>query len=260
MNILTKHKKKGEDGFKKFICNLETSSEAKQKEILEVAFLEDPVYVSAILPNLISADFITKLSKPEVIKVYNNLSNPIKMFLYAFLNTPSEKILVNELFPSNLKRIYDDEKEVTTSVKAGEQETARFTIVKIIRSLQDRLEIERFIWKLPSPMILNGTHLENPKDGMFSLIYEDSNVPALEGNYKHKQRDGKWYHYYPNGKTMAVGYYASGEKSGEWVFNFTNGAKKACGEYQENLKQGQWTLYDKDGMEKFVFYDRGRIK
>ncbi|OFZ47558.1 MAG: hypothetical protein A2381_10230 [Bdellovibrionales bacterium RIFOXYB1_FULL_37_110] len=260
MNILTKHKKKGEDGFKKFICNLETSTEAKQKEILEVAFLEDPVYISAVIPNLISAEFITKLSRQEVLKVYNNLSNPIKMFLYAFLNTPTEKILVNELLPSNLKRIYDDEKEVTSSLKTGEQETARFTIVKIIRSLQERLEIERFKWKLPSPTVLNGTHLENPKDGMFSLTYEENNVPALEGNYKSKQRDGKWFHYYPNGKTMAVGYYTCGEKSGDWIFNFTSGAKKASGAYRDNLKQGQWILYDKDGIEKFVFYDRGRIK
>jgi len=49
MNIFTKHKKSVDD-FKKFIYNRKTSIEVKQKEILELAFLEDPLYTSAIIP------------------------------------------------------------------------------------------------------------------------------------------------------------------------------------------------------------------
>ncbi|MCK5073411.1 MAG: hypothetical protein KAQ98_08310 [Bacteriovoracaceae bacterium] len=259
MNILTRHKKNAENGFKKFTLNLETMTEQKQKDILEIAFLEDPIYTRWIIQNIIDIDYLLKLDDSDILKIYKTIPQPLEMFLYSFINTKWEKTFLEQKFPHNLKKQYLEEKKLSAEkITKSQKDSARFAIIKKIREFQDSCEIPKFDWKIPTHNIVSGLHMNPPKEGEFIIKYDEGTV-ALQGQYKAKLREGNWKHYFPTGSIMAEGNYADGEKTGEWTFYFPSTSLKAEGYYDDNLKNGEWFVYDKSGKMKIVFFERGKI-
>ena len=66
MYVLTKHKKKGEEGFKLFVQSLETTGPTKLKTIVEVSLLEDPLYMKWIMPNMMTWEYIMKYEEDHI--------------------------------------------------------------------------------------------------------------------------------------------------------------------------------------------------
>lgn len=257
MNVLTKHKKKGEEGFKRFIRNLETTPSAKLKNILEVCILEDPVYMKWILPNMIKFEYIMILNDIQIEQIYNSIANPAKTFVLAFWETEWQEDFEKEKLTPKILSVYTDEKEYTKDVLKNETRGAQLKIMQTIRDLQERRAIPDYEWQLPSKKVLNGSNQTIPTKGEFELNFENG-TPALRGQFEDKMRAGQWKHYYPNGQLMAEGIYNLGEKVGQWTFYYPNGKVKASGDYIENLKEGDWTEYDISGSESASHYARGK--
>ena len=257
MRVLSKHQKKGEEGFKNYVKTLETTPLDKAKEIISVGVLEDPVYLKWAMANMMSIDYIMSIREDYVVKVCNALVNPIKTLVFAFYKSPIEEKFIADKLNDTLKRQYQDEREYTPKVTKSQQLTSQQTIISTIRKLQHERDIPNFKWNLPDEKILTGQNYV-VNNGKYESYYEDG-TPALRGQLESKLRSGSWQHFYPSGTLMAEGNYVEDEKEGIWVFFFANGKKKAQGEFQENLKQGEWLEYDANGEEKLVIYERGRV-
>src|SRR3989339_1150598 len=256
MNILTKHKKNGLEGLKKFVQFLEIAPEQKARDILSMALLEDPVYMKWVMANMISFDFIKTLDGKELEKIYLQLANPIPTFVYALYKSEMEASIL-EKFNDSIRGRYKEELSLTKEVQRGKQIGCRNTIIEKIRALQKNRDITPFEWKIPEEKILLGPTGIISKDNQFSLFFENGQ-PALRGGLEKKLRAGLWKHYYPNGKLMAEGIYVDGEKMGEWKFYYADERIKAQGEFVENLKHGTWYEFEKDGKKVAVKYNRGR--
>lgn len=208
--------------------------------------------------NMINFNYVMTLESDAFQKIYNRITRPLTIFIYAFLKTPLEEKFMTEKIPDKIKREFLDEAEYTKEITPAQRSSSQMTILKTVRELQDSMEIPVFKWKLPDNKILKGENYKVPIKGKFELKYEDGTL-ALDGFVEDKQRTGFWRHFYPNGKVMAEGTYERGEKEGHWIFNYLNGNKKTEGEFTENLKNGQWVEYDKDGNETIVNFQRGKI-
>jgi len=257
MNVLTKHKKKGEEGFKRFIKNLETTPLAKLKNILEVCILEDPVYMKWVLPNMIRFEYIMILNELQIEELYNRMANPTKTFIMAFWETEWREEFEKEKLSPKLLASFKDEREYIKEVQTFEKRNAQVKILQLIRELQEQRVIPDYTWSLPAKKVLDGSNHKIPTKGDFSLEFEDGTI-ALKGQFEDRMRAGKWKHYYPNGKIMAEGIYNLGEKVGKWTFYYPSEKIKATGDYIENLKQGDWTEFDASGNEITVAYTRGK--
>jgi len=97
------------------------------------------------------------------------------------------------------------------------------------------------------------------KDGVSSLFDENGEVSEsklyrngyllaegiidLKGLYQ-----GKWKHYYLDGKLKSEGSYKDGKKTGKWIFYFSNGKIEQTGNYDKNGKfSGMWKWYYENG-------------
>ncbi|MFT6071323.1 MAG: hypothetical protein ACJAT2_000505 [Bacteriovoracaceae bacterium] len=257
MNTLSKHKKKGLDGFKKFVCSLEGMSEATRLKVVQVAILEDPVYLMAALSNMVSFDYIFRYEGADAQKIYEAVPGGVQSLLFAlYAHDKAEQFLSH--LDEGTKLSYRDEKEYLKEPEAPQINTARNSFVKAMRALQQDFQIADFEWNLPSTSVINGEGFSSAEStGVFHLTY-DTGIKALEGELEKKLRVGEWKHYYPNGAIMAEGFYVSSEKAGNWVFYYADGSVKSKGEYRENLREGQWEEYDRDGEMIHVIYKRGK--
>ncbi len=257
MNTLNKHKKKGLDGFKKFVCSLEGMSEATRLKVVQVAILEDPTYLMAALSNMVSFDYIFRYEGSDIQKLFEAVPGGVQTLLFAlYAHDNAEEFLSN--LDDTTRLSYKDEKEYLKEPEAAQINTARNTFVKVMRALQQDFQIADFEWSLPSVSVINGENFSSAEStGFFHLNY-DSGTKALEGELEKKLRIGEWKHFYPNGALMAVGFYVSSEKAGNWIFYYADGSVKSKGEYRENLREGQWEEYDRDGLMIHVIYKRGK--
>ncbi len=256
MNILTKHKKNGHEGFIKFVNFLEIAPEQKAKDILSMALLEDPVYMKWVMANLMTFDFIKTLTEKDLSVLLNQLTNPIQTFLYALYKSSFETTVL-EKFSSGMLAKYKEEMSFTKEVQKSKQTTCRNSIIEKIRALQKVRDITPFDWKIPRDKILEGTTAIISFDNQYALYFENGQ-PALSGKLEKKLRAGLWKHYYPNGKLMAEGIYLDGEKVDEWKFYYIDEKLKSQGIFVNNLKDGSWTEYEKSGEAKIVKYLRGK--
>lgn len=257
MNTLRKHKKNGEDGFKNFVASLEGMTEATRLKVVQVAILEDPVYLMAAMSNMTSFDYVFKFSSEETQKLYDNVGGGIQTLLFALYGHAKEGEFLNCL-DDKTRSAYKDEKEYLKEPTSGQVETARKSFLEAMRKLQKDFALPQFEWKLPSDEVISGSAFDNAtSNGAFVLKY-DSGTLALEGELERKLRVGEWKHYYPNGQLMAEGIYVSSEKAGPWTFYYADGNLKGKGEFRENLKEGQWEEYDRDGVMIHVIYKRGK--
>lgn len=256
MNTLTKHKKKGPEGFKNFVCSLEGMGEKTRLKVVQVAILEDPVYLMAALSNMVGFDYIFRYEGAESQKIFNAVPGGVNTLLWALYAHDKADAFLSNLDEAT-KLQYRDEKEYLKEPEAPQINTARNSYVKSMRALQKDFQIAAFEWKMPSSRIINNEDFSNAEStGLFELNY-DNGTNALRGELEKKLRIGEWNHYYPNGALMACGFYVSSEKAGSWAFYYSDGKLKSKGEYRENLKEGQWEEYDKEGLMFHVIYKRG---
>ncbi|MCY4523797.1 MAG: hypothetical protein OXB84_03565 [Halobacteriovoraceae bacterium] len=257
MNILSKHKRKGVDGFKRFVQNLESTSGKARENIVQTGLLEDPVYMRWVIPNLMTYNYIMKYNDDHVTKILHAMNNSIKIYIAAFFNTKMEKEFIEEKLSNRLKRDYLDEKQFITSINESQEAGARKQILQAMRKLQNSYEIPPYKWDLPPSNVLDGTNQKIVPNSVFKLNFENGK-PALIGKTKGKNRDGVWQHFYPNGNPMAVGPYSNGVKSGDWKFLYSNRTMKAEGKYLNDNREGKWLEYDKEGEVQTVTYREGK--
>lgn len=257
MNTLGKHKKKGLEGFKKFVSSLEGMTAATRMKVVQVAILEDPVYLMAAMSNMTQFDYIFRYSSEEMQKVFNAVPAGNQLLLFALYEHPKEQEFLNSL-DDKTRSSYRDEKEYLKQPSADQIGSAQKSFVAAMRKLQEDFAIGQFEWQLPSEGVISGHAFDSAtSNGVFVHKY-DSGTLALEGELERKLRVGEWKHYYPNGQLMADGVYLSSEKAGPWTFYYATGELKAKGEYRENLKEGEWEEYDRDGTMIQVNYKRGK--
>ncbi len=258
LNSLEKHKKEGDESFKKFVFNLEGMSVDKRQSILQKSFLEDPVYTASIINNIVCFPYFLSLSNDDWDFVFENSKNNIKIFMLAFCKTEYEERVKSILGNADLRK-WNEEEEIFGDVDLGKQAVARNTILLTMRELQNKRIISPFEWNLPSHDVLTGSNYEVPKDGKFEINYEDG-TPGLIGVVEKKVRKGPYKIHYPNGQVYAEGLYLNDQKVAEWNFYYMSGKIKAQGIFEEDLKSGDWIEHDPSGIPKKVIYERGKPK
>lgn len=258
MDILSKHKKKGLQGFKEFIYYLELADTKRVTDILAIAWLEDPVYAQFLEPNLVKFDyFLKKLNPKDHERIFMALPNGPQTFTFAFKGSQEHEEIISKLNPLIARKIGFAEESVP-EITVNQRAEARNILIKKMRDLQDHNEVSPYPWKLPSEKVVKGEHFLVPANGHFQLKYE-TGILALEGGFEKKIRAGLWNHYHPNGKLFAKGHYSEGEKFGKWSFFDLEGKLKAEGQYIENLRSGSWHVFDDKAVASTVAYERGRL-
>lgn len=256
MYTLSKHKKLGAKGFKKFVLNLELFPEDTVREMTQVGLLEDPVYMKWALENKVEFSLFVDLDYEHVLEVMDRLKpRGLQTIMFAMKNSKDENEFVENKLPEKLQREYWDIHEITPVTKV-QQDQARVRIMEILFDLEVEGEIPTFNWKIPPAKILEGHHISIDDDGNYKMFYEDGNL-ALEGKVENKLREGFWKHYYPNGIVMAEGIYIQGEKEDEWSFYYPDGRDRSIGKFKMSLKDGIWKEIGKDGKVIQINYKAG---
>jgi len=89
------------------------------------------------------------------------------------------------------------------------------------------------------------------KDGSRELLRETTWYPhkkiQMTGEYKSRQRDGRWVYYYENGNIWSEGFFKNGKSDGKRITHYENGKVFYEGFYDEDRRVGVWTFYDEKG-------------
>ncbi len=248
MGLLIKFKKKSYQGFKKLTHNLEGMEQSKMNNVLLLARLEDPIYISWIEKNIAPFESFFKLTKDEVALLLNQLPSPDKILVWAFYLSPEEGLFLKDLLPKRYANRYQDEIECTKIVTIPQFKEARRKLLVNMRKMQDLREITPCHWLFPTEEILTGKHYRPVSSGPFEMHYENGKI-ALQGQFEKKKREGEWKHFYPNGKLFAKGIYIGDEKNGEWQFFNMLEHLEQKGRYQNDSKIGNWEYWE-DGKIK----------
>lgn len=252
MQVLNKYKKHFDRGFKDFVMNLELLPSKVVKEIIFNGMLEDPVYLKWAMDNRVGFDYFIQLSKDDVYKVFQSLTNSGQIFLRALKNHPEENSFITSKLPSLVLKQYLDDRELVVITQAL-QEDARIKIMKMIYDLKEKGELDCFDWKLPSPEVLSGTSHKVDKLGNYNQHYENGKL-AITGSIEKGKRSGTWKYFYDDGSLYAVGVYVQGQKQDEWCTYYLNGNLKSCGVYVDDLKKGEWREPDGENNYKIINY------
>ena len=258
MDILSKHKKKGLQGFKDFIYYLELADSKRLNDVLAIAWLEDPVYTQYLEPNMVKFDFfLSKLEDSDYEKIFKELPNGAQTFTFAFKGSKEHEEMMKRL-PVLVARKIGFAEETVPDIAPFQRAEARSMLMKKMRELQERNAITSYPWKLPTEKVLKGEHFAIPSTAPFQLKFENGKI-ALEGAYDKKLRTGTWSHYLPDGNLYAKGPYTQGEKIGTWTFYYPSGKQKWEGQYKEDLRTGEWKSWNEAGELITVLYERGRL-
>jgi len=232
--------------------NLELLPSKVVKELICNGMLEDPVYLKWAMDNRVGFDYFLKLSKDDVYKVFQSLTNPGVIFLRALKNHPEENEFITSKLPSLVLKQYLDDREVM-GITLALQEDARIKIMKVIYDLKEKGELDHFDWKLPSVEVLSGTSHKVDKFGNYNQFYENGKL-AVTGILEKGKRSGPWKYFYDDGSLYAVGVYVQGQKQDEWCTYYLNGNLKSCGVYVDDCKKGEWKEPDGDNNNKIINY------
>lgn len=257
MYTLNKHKRRGADGFKDFVKNLELFPSSTVRDMIFLGLLEDPVYLKYALENRISFNFFVSLEVDDVLKIYELLKGGLNVLVMALKGTSEEEEFITQKLPTPLQRQYWEEQE-HTSVTVTQQDSARIMIMEKVLELEKRGELPKISWKMPPVKILEGQDYTIDDKGQFIQRY-DNGKTALKGTLEKRLRAGMWEHFYPNGKMFAKGYYVSGEKADEWTFFYPDGKIKSLGIFKDDKKHGVWKEYDREGREIHIEYQAGKV-
>lgn len=259
MYTLKKHKKRGAEGFKDFVRNLETFPAATVKEMLQLGLIEDPVYLKWAMENRISFQYLVNLETEHIMMIYNNVPNSLQILVMSLKDSADEEKFLAKL-PEALQRQYNDEKEFT-QVSAAQRVQARHKMMNTMFELEASGDLNPFVWRLPPVRVLQGEDHSTNENGEFIQYYTPplEDTVALQGPLEEGLRAGLWKHYYPNGELIAEGHYVSGEKAGPWKFYYPDKSLWMEGTFQEGLKEGPWKEYDTQGRSREVLYKKGSL-
>lgn len=256
MGMLTRLKKKELDGFKEFVCNLETTPETRRKEILQLAALEDPIYASWVMKNMASANDVLKLSSDQIDKVIKTLPNGLNVLAKAFYNSEKVSFIKEQVLSRYMLSDFEEFYAAISSLKKSEQEGSQFLLLKVVRDLQRKEEIEGPFWSLPPISLMNEEKLD-VMNGDVEIKFDNGKV-AAKGSVLKGDRHGIWEHYFENAQLMAKGFYRAGLKNGSWEFWYLNGKVKAKGSFKDDNKHGDWIEFDSTGTETLAKYEYGK--
>lgn len=255
MAMLSRLKRRELEGFKEFVCNLEVTPESRRKEIIQLAALEDPIYTSWVIRNLTTASAVLKLSSDQINKVIKTIPSGLNTLAKAFYNTEMIPFIKEQVLSRYMLSDFEEYLMAISGLKKAEQEGAQFLILKVVRELQRKEEIEGPFWSLPPISLMNEEKII--ADCELEIKF-DNGVVAARGSILKNQRHGIWEHYFENGQLMARGFYRSGLKNGGWEFWYLNGNTKAKGSFKDDNKHREWYEYDQAGILTLVQYEDGK--
>ncbi len=241
--MLERIKKRQYVGFKEFVINLETTNLKNRIHIVNLAILEDPVFMTYALKNMKSYEDIILLPSFELEKIFNGNDQIVTLFAKSLVGSSDQHLInLKNVLPHYFKKI-SDEFNYLNGISSTEIEGARLHLIKIVRKLQLEEQINGFSWRLPPLEIFN---LKIPNEGLNQIFFE-TGILAAEGLIFKTKREGDWKHFYETGKLFAQGEYSDGLKSGCWTYYFGDGSLRSRGFYNDDLKQGVWLEWDKNG-------------
>jgi hypothetical protein len=256
MGILNRIKRQELSGFRDFVINLETTTESKRKEIIQLAALEDPLYVNWVLKNMTDVNQVIRLSSDQFEKILKNLPNGLQILARAFYNRPEIDFIKSQVLTRFMLGEFDEYLSNIKNLKKSEQEGAQFLIMKSMRLLQSQELISGPHWYLPPIEIMREDKMKSIS-GIAEVFFENGNL-AARGEISKNQREGHWEHFFENGKLMAEGEYDQGQKSGKWSFWYVSGKIKSQGEFKNDMKHGTWKEYDSEGIVTVVEFEEGK--
>jgi hypothetical protein len=256
MGILNRIKRQELDGFREFVTNLETTTESKRKEIIQLAVLEDPIYMNWILKNITDVNKVIRLSSDQFEKILKNLPNGLQILSRAFYNHPDLEFIKTQVLTRFMLGEFEDYLSNIKALKKSEQEGAQFLIMKSMRLLQAQEQIIGPHWFLPPIEIMREDKMKSIS-GVSEIFFENGNL-AARGEILKNLREGFWEHFFENGKLMANGEYDQGQKSGSWSFWYISGKIKSQGEFKNDMKHGTWKEYDSEGTVTVVEFEEGK--
>lgn len=248
MGVLNRRKKQGVNGFKDYVKSLETAPKNKQTDIIQASILDDPIYTDWALKNLLTLEKVNSLNEDEIQTLILSLPNFHGILARTLSKNESMQEKFLELLPLNHQMKFKEEKKYLPSITDGEQESAKFSVFKKIRELQENGEINTIKWNVPSHYVLE---IKKAKisSGMWELHHENGEISG-RGELVNYERDGKWEHFYPTRDLMASGIYRKDKKEGKWSYYYHNGKLMAQGTFSGDNKTGEWAFYDLDGNKK----------
>lgn len=260
MYTLKKHKKKGAEGFKEFVKNLETFPAATVKEMLLLGLVEDPVYLKWAMENRISFNYLTKLEAADFMTLFQNINSSLEILIMALKGTTEEEEIIKGKLPSPLQKQYYAESEYLNP-DHSQKTLARNRLMNTLYALEEKGILDKFSWKIPPVKVLEGEDLKQESDGQYYLYYTEPHekVVALKGGMEKGLRAGQWLHFYPNSELIAKGVYVSGEKAGSWTFYYPNKNIWLEGKFVDGLKEGHWKEYTLQGDVSEVQYVKGKV-
>ncbi len=256
MSMLARIKKKGMEGFKQFVSNLEGTAPGKRMDIIQAALLEDPVYAEWAMKNIFSIERLLELPTDELIVLCQNLPSGMGLFARAFCNTKEHVKVSSEVLPKPFNREYLDEAERFRGIDKSDELAAQSLLLKTLRDLQNRELLVGPIWHLPPSDVIGESKLLVRPSGVAELKYS-TDILAAKGELKNGRRIGHWQHFFVNGKLMAEGNYDNGFKAGEWIFYYLDGTLRGKGPFVGDNKQGSWQERDRNGIVSEILYEDG---
>jgi hypothetical protein len=253
MRILSRLKKKFEQGFKEFVLNLETTTFYARAEILTLGILEDPIYMGHVMKNIKSFSDFVNLPKEDLLSVIKSNEQIIPLMSKCLYKADDRLMSVVESSLGPYIKQINEEVSFIKDLPQKEKEAAEFFILKQVRKSTQEGMIRGFSWNLPPDSVYRPLTLN---DG-FQKIYFPNGIVAAEGEVSLGKRVSGWKHYYDNRALLAEGGYEQDLKSGEWVFFYGNGKLKTKGKFISDLKHGTWIEWDRAGNQKVVEYNQG---
>lgn len=253
---LNRHKRKGIEGFKNFVMNLELFPSSTVREMIILGLLEDPVYLKYALKNRVTFNYLFELTQDDILLIISEFKNNLEVFAVALFGEEKEEFFITNFLPPPMQRQYREVSELQ-ALDPDKKDRARVMIMKKVFELEAKGELPQFSWLVPPQDVLLGHSQKVTEEGELTQYYPDGTL-ALKGHVEKKLRVGDWEHFYPNGEIFAKGQYLSGEKTGSWRFFYPNGKLKSFGEYREDHKYGVWEEYKHDGSTLKIKYQDGQ--
>jgi antitoxin component YwqK of YwqJK toxin-antitoxin module len=88
------------------------------------------------------------------------------------------------------------------------------------------------------------------KDGPM-IVYRDSGMKMLEGNFKDGRQTGEWTMWYDNAQEKSVDHYVDGVQQGEHIGWYSNGQISAKGQFKDGQQDGVWKRWDPNGIRNW---------
>lgn len=106
----------------------------------------------------------------------------------------------------------------------------------------------------------NKTDEKGRKQGLWMKRHPNNTVPQYKGSFKDDKPQGRFYFYYPSGKTKAVVDYENNGKLARSVMFHESGEVMGKGKYVNEKKDSVWTYYDRKGLISMKeTYDNGKL-